>query len=119
MKTWLKILALVGTACLILMGCGKGGGSGTLFTPEKATLFASDANLKAIWDSAAAAMKTNDYFTAGMSLRALLSQPNLSPQQSAALTDTMFTLNEQMTKKAAKGDPDAKRAMDEFKKAGG
>ena len=120
MKTWFKVLALVALASMIIVGCSKGGiGKGTMFTPEKAKLFVADPTLKTLWDTGEAAMKTNDYYTANVVLRKLVSQPNLSADQNAAIVDTMTTLNEQLSKRLKAGDSDAQRSQQLLGKAGG
>jgi hypothetical protein len=111
MKTHAWILALMVVLTLIVAGCGQKMMSTN--AAEKA-FTSADPTLKAEWDKAMSAYKTNDYGQAIITLRMMRSQANLNPQQFNAVEDMRTTINSKMIEAANKGDTNAQRSMEEL-----
>ncbi len=117
MKGWMWFVLIVGTAGFLASGCGKSAAS---VGASKAKVFATaDAATKANWERATSALAANDYATAILTLQQMVSQPGLTSEQSQAVADTMATANEQLTAAAAKGDANAKQALQTLKQSRG
>jgi hypothetical protein len=112
MKRWL-ILCLVAVTVLWQGACSKKSGA-----TVGGDVFASAApELKASWDTAAAALATNDYATAFLTLRQLVRQPGLSPAQTEAIQVQSAVVYGRMNQAAQKGDPGARQALDDIRQA--
>ena len=120
------------TVALLMAGCSKKSGVETSDL-EKA-FQASDASKKAkpepaapaatqtqapaadpvknYVDAAVAAVRTNDYVGAAVTLQALRAQPTLTPEQLTAVQDTMASLQMKLADRADRGDVQAQRALD-------
>jgi hypothetical protein len=93
--------------CFVVAGCGQrpsgsrsGGFNGA--PPE----------LKAAWDTAVAADKTNDYVPAVLGYKGILLQRDqLSPSQVKAAEEASGRLFQRLVEASAKGDPAAKQAL--------
>jgi hypothetical protein len=111
---WMKSSIAAGLAGLLLVGCSK---SAVSVGDAKSKLFDNaDPAIKASWNAGLSALKTNDYALAITTFQQLLAQPNLTAEQGQAVADTFATASEQMSAAAAKGDPNAKKAMEDLKK---
>jgi hypothetical protein len=82
--------------------------------PAEPQLF-QDASLKADWDTALAALHTNGYLAAAVSLKKLQSK-NLTLKQVAAVQDVRRALDNQMCAALIKGDSRASNALAEIQK---
>jgi hypothetical protein len=112
-----KNLGLLGLALvfgLAFSGCGKTKDSAA----ETAGLFdKASPEVKAMWDRAVTADKTNDYAMAYLTLRKLRSIGNLNPQQLAVLDQLSGSVNQRMFKAADQGDANAKQAIRDVNRA--
>jgi len=105
------ILACVAAVSLLVSGCG-GEKKFTAVDPARDKVFASaTAEVKGQWDQAMGAVKSNDYFTATMSLKGLFQNPALTPDQKKAVTETAQAVSDNMYEAANKGDASAKDAI--------
>jgi hypothetical protein len=108
-KSALKLLAGCGVMLCLLPGCGP---KPTAIAAKQTPAFASaDPQTKASWDVALAAMKTNGYAPALLALRHLAAQPNLTPEQAKAVSDTGTALTDQMYAAAKRGNTQAAEAI--------
>ena len=82
--------------------------------PAEPQLF-QDASLKADWDTAQAALHTNGYFVAVVSLKKLLSK-NLTLEQVTAVQDTRRALDDKLCAALIRGDSRASNALVEIQK---
>ena len=111
MKTYAWILALLTVLTLIVAGCGQK----LMSTNAAEKAFASaDPALKAEWDKAMSAYKTNDFAQAIMTLKMMRNQPGLNPQQFNAVEDMRTIINTKMTEAANNGDTNALRSVEEL-----
>jgi hypothetical protein len=69
--------------------------------------------------AALAAAKANDYPKAAASLTALRAQPALTPDQRAAVQDTMANIQSELARRAAAGDAAAAQALGEVRQMHG
>jgi len=97
-------------SCIVLAGCGRGasgsGSSGFNGAPPE---------LKAAWDAAVAADKTNDYVPAVLGYKEILLQRDqLSPGQVKAVEEASNKLFQRLVEASAKGDPAAKQALSQL-----
>jgi len=107
----IALSALLGGACLF--GCGK---SAAGFSNANAKIFASaPTETKAAWDAASAAIATNGFAAATLSLQKLQGTPDLTPEQLKAVNETVTAVSDQMYDKANKGDPAAKEAINQLR----
>ena len=114
-RTTISLLSLVGALCLA--GCGK---SAEGLSSANAKLFASaPAEVKTAWDAASAAIATNGYATAILSLQKLQGLPALTAEQLKAVNETVTAVSDQMYEKANKGDAGAKEAINQLRGAQG
>jgi hypothetical protein len=99
--------------CLLLAGCSKGasgGGSGGFNS--------APPELKAAWETAVAANKTNDYVTAALGYKGILLQrEQLSPSQVKMVEEASGKLFQRLVEGTAKGDPAAKQALSQLQPA--
>lgn len=65
-----------------------------------------------------AAIRTNGYFEAFTTLRAIQASPTLTLNQYSAVESARLAVEQDMAAKAAAGDPAALRALESMKKAG-
>lgn len=95
---------------VIAVGCGRG------VSPSAANKAFDTAPpaVKATWEKALAAGKTNDYAMSITLLRSLRTEPSMTPKQLEALTDTTAAITEKMMDAANRGDADAKKAMEDL-----
>jgi len=102
---WVALVALVAS-------CSKSptsiGGMSTVFD-------SAPAAVKESWSQAVASARTNDYVGATILLLGLRKQ-DLTPEQSAAVEVSLKTVTEAMYEAADRGDPAAKKAIEELKK---
>lgn len=96
---------------LIVAGCGQK----LMSTNAAEKAFTSaDPALKAEWEKAMSAYKTNDYAQAIITLRMMRAQPNLNPQQFNAVEDMRTIISSKMTEAANNGDTNAQRSVEEL-----
>jgi hypothetical protein len=101
---WMGVILAVGMA---LGGCGQagsgaGGSSFNTAAPE----------IKATWDKAVAADRTNDYVPAVLGYKqVLLQRDQLSPAQVKAVEDASVKLFQRLAEASSKGDPAAQQAL--------
>jgi len=101
---------------LALIGCGKSASS-KMAAGAKAFETASPA-LKDDWSKILAAANSHDYTTAILTCRKLQAFTELTPEQRAAVNDTMTAVNNQFTAAVAKGDADALKALQDLRQHG-
>ena len=113
LKTFAVRLGAALLGCLILAGCGRGGsGSGP------GGFDAAPPELKAAWNTAVAADKTNDYVAAVLGYKGILSQRDqLSPSQVKAVEEASSELFQRLVTASVKGDPAAKQALSRLQPA--
>lgn len=70
--------------------------------------------IKAAWQTAVAAAKTNGYLTAYTRLESLQTNSDLSAEQSKAVTDLLGVVGTRMFNAANQGDPEATKAVQEI-----
>ena len=105
----LATLAVLCSASLALVNCSRNPASS-----GEAAFKSASPELKAQWDGAMAAMKTNGYAAALTILQQLRSAPGLTAEQGKAVDQTATHINDQMYEKANAGDPDAKKALEDL-----
>lgn len=111
------ILVSLAAASLLIFGCG-GEKKFTAVDPARDKVFQSaSAEVKTQWDQAIGAVKSNDYFTATMSLKGLFQNPALTPEQKKAVTETSQAVSDNMYDAANKGDESAKNAISAIRAA--
>ena len=104
-----KLLAL---AVLVIAGCGR---DPAALGAHNSKLFESaEAPIKSEWQTAMAAVNTNGYVTAVVTLQKL-QQMKLTPQQLDAVNQTVTAVSDQMYQAANKGDARAKQALEELR----
>ena len=113
MNPLLKLSPLI-LSGLLLSGCG-GSPQSAAARGDKAFRTAPPET-KAAWNSAVAAIKTNGYAAASLSLQTVLTQPGLTSEQTQVAQQTATSLSDQMYDAANKGDASAKAALDELRK---
>jgi len=114
MKSCVKLIAVPALIALAFMGCSK---SATSVGSRHAEAFQSaDAQTKAIWDTALAAVKTNGFALAIVTLKSLQAQPALTPEQLKAVNETATAVSDQMYAAANRNDPAALQAIEELRK---
>ena len=101
---------------LLLMGCGSK--DPNALAQKNAELFRSaPEEVKAGWDLAVQAMKTNGYAIAILALGTAQSQPGLSDAQVKALSQTATAINDKMYDAVNKGDAQGLQALEELRAA--
>jgi nicotinamide riboside kinase len=117
MKTCGKFMAIVGIVALVgvaVTGCSKDAKS---IASSGTTAFQSaPPETKAAWESALAAVKSDDYAAAILALQKLHGQAGLNPEQIQAVEKTATAVSDQMYAAANKGDPNAKKAIEDLRK---
>ena len=104
-------LAVLVIIALVSGGCGKSAHS---VAASQSGLFTS-APLKDEWDTAMAAMQTNGFFIAATTLNKMRQEnPAPTPDQLAAINDTIKALSRQMMDLASKGDANARNALQQL-----
>ena len=110
-----KTFAVCATAlligCVVLASCGQGasGSSGFNGAPPE---------LKAAWDRAVAADKTNDYVPAVLGYKQILLQRDqLSPSQVKVVEAASGKLFQRLVDASTRGDPAAKQALSQLQPA--
>ena len=99
---------------LSLAGCTK---STPGITSEQRSAFDSaPAEIKKMWQDALAADKVNDY-TRVQALLLDLQTKEMSKEQQQALVDEFDAYGQRLLAAAEKGNPDAKNALDDWRKA--
>lgn len=112
MKAGLKHFTLMALVLAAAVGCGKD--TASLSSGNK--LFQSaNPQIKAQWNTAAAAIETNGFLTAMLSLQKL-QQANLTPEQLAAVNATATRVSNDMYDAANKGDASANEAIASLRK---
>ena len=99
---------------LTLMGCSKE--SSPKPAAETKVFESASAGNKADWEKIMTAVKSNDYTTAVLTCKKLQTTGELTPEQAAAVNDTMTAVISQMNMAAQKGDANATKAVAEIRK---
>jgi len=117
MPRWFLAGCTLSFVAFLLVGCQKNAAS---MASDNAKLFQSaDPTIKADWDAAIAATRTNGYAAAILSLKSLRQQTNLTSQQATAVDQMLTAINDQMYEAANKGDANAQQSIEELRKAMG
>ena len=110
-----RSLVLLGLTCLAVVCCSRSANS---LAQCYAKAFASaPPEIKAVWDSATSAAKTNGYATALLTFQALAKQPKLTAAQLEAVQETSGALRAQMYEAAKQDDPQAQAAVEQLRRA--
>jgi len=117
----IKFSASVCLCGLLLLSPGCGGSKDpSKIGSQYDRLFSSaDPETKACWDTAMAAMKTNGYAVTIQSIRKMMESGKLTPEQTQAARQTATATSDKMYDAANTGDPAAKQAIDDLRKATG
>ncbi len=95
-----------------IAGCSK---SPDALSAARAKLFDSaDADSKALWAAVMSSTKTNGYIQSMVALQSLRQKENLTPAQDKAVYDTLAAVNTQLRERAEKGDPAAKKVLEDM-----
>lgn len=112
MKRWfVPVVLAVGLA-----GCSKDAES--LGSAGSKSFQSADPAIKAQWEAANAAVKTNGYAEAIIGFKKLQST-NLSPEQRKAVDDTVTAVSDQMYEAANKGEAAAVKAVQRLREVSG
>jgi hypothetical protein len=117
MKTYGKFVAIIGLTALMgvaVTGCSKS--ANAIASSGTKAFESAPPETKAAWESAMAAVKSNDAATALLAFGKLRAQPGLTPEQIQAVDKTAAAVSEQMYAAANKGDPNAKKAIEDLRK---
>ena len=106
------MLVVTFLAIALLAGCGKSAASAAAGNSQ---LFSAEP-LKDDWAMVVAAMQTNGYVIAVTNLDKMRTE-NPSPEQLGAINGTMRALSQQMADRAAKGDANARSAVEQLRTA--
>ena len=110
-----KCLARLGLALalwVVVAGCSKYGKESQAVAFDRAP-----PEIKADWDMALAADKTNDYYTASTTYAKILNRESqLTPKQLETLEATSRDLSQRMVAAANEGDDAAKQALTKLMK---
>ena len=109
LKTLIQFASLVTVSTALLCGCGSG--SSKVGSADLKAFDSASPELKELWQQSQAAAGTNDYVQAILALRALMPR-DLSPEQRAAVETAMGAYDAKLTRAAARGDPEAKKALE-------
>jgi hypothetical protein len=101
-KLFPAIAGFVG-ACLLLAGCDR--------SPDKVAFDSAPPDLKTSWSQAVADSRANHYLAANTNLVSLLRR-DLSAAQMSAVQNELSDLNGRMNNAAARGDAEAKKAIE-------
>lgn len=100
-------LSLLMVVLALSASCGKSGAGAQNTAFDKAP-----PEIKADWDTAVAADKTNDYYTASTTYARILTQENkLTPKQLEVLESASRDLSQRLVAAAGNGDDAAKLAL--------
>ena len=109
MKRVILIASFALSWAALLGGCGQGGPK--LTSADMKAFEGAAPELKQSWDLAQAAAGTNDYVSAILRLRSMLS-PNLSTEQLQAVQNAISSYDEKLLKAADRGDAAAKKTLE-------
>jgi hypothetical protein len=109
LKTLIQYASLVVVSTALFCGCGQG--KSKVDSADLKVFDSAPAELKDLWLQSQAAAGTNDYVQAMLALRALM-QRELSPEQRAAVETTMGAYDAKLSRAAARGDAEAKKAQE-------
>jgi hypothetical protein len=112
MKGLFSAAAATTAAVALLVGCGHKGSE--LSAAELKAFDSAPAETKQMWVAALGASKTNDY-VGGQTLFYKLLGGDLSPEQRAVVSKESTALNERLYAAFEKGDPEAKKAIEELR----
>lgn len=120
MRSYIKFLAFgfIGMLMLQPIACGKKD-SAALANEGSKAFQSAEAGLKAAWDTAVAADKTNGYVVAITTLQMLVAQPGLTDKQSEIARNTLTAISDKMYDAANREDPAAKQALDDLRQLRG
>lgn len=100
-------MAALVIAGLLVAGCVKKSGQANMQALDQAA-----PEIKADWDVAVAADKTNDYFTASIAYAKVIRQETkLTPKQFDTVLTASHALSQRLMAAAESGDPAAKQAL--------
>jgi hypothetical protein len=117
MRAILKLtvaVCLAGSFLLFPVGCGKKNAA-ALTTANDEAFKSATPEVKAAWETAKAAMKTNGYAAAIMSLQTGRALPGVNPQQAKAFDETVTAVSDQMYDAANRDDPAGKQAIEDLR----
>jgi hypothetical protein len=101
-------------ACALCVVLGLAGCNHQSLTVRDSDSFKSATpEIRAVWQTAVAAAKTNGYLSAYTSLQSLQTNSNLTAEQSKAVTDLLGVVGTRMFNAANQGDPEATKALQE------
>ncbi len=106
---------------LVSLGCGGSKNPTTLGNKNDKLFQSADPGIKASWDTAIAALKTNGYVPAIVSLQEITQGTNsaVTPEQVKAAGETVTAISDSMYTAANKGDAKAQEAITELRKVMG
>ncbi len=110
---WLG-LALVALIPLVA-GCGKQQASTTIGSKEDKAFATAPAEIKSAWDKGRAAMGSNDFIGATLTMQKLRAQAGLSGDQRAAIDQAMVAVSDAMYDAANRGDAKAIEAINKLR----
>jgi hypothetical protein len=100
--------------CVLLFMAGATGCNRQSLSVRNSESFKSAApELKATWQTAVVAAKTNGYLSAYTNLHSLQTNSSLNAEQSQAVTDLLGVVGTRMFNAANEGDPEATKALKE------
>jgi hypothetical protein len=106
-----SVLAFMVAASLLILGCGGEKKLSTVDSARDKLFQSASAEVKGQWEKTMGAVKSNDYFTATMSLQGLYQNPALTPEQKNAVTETAQAVSTKMYEASNKGDKAAEDAI--------
>ena len=115
MRKGVRLITALSLLGLALVGCTKNAAS--IGASDDPAFRSADPELKAGWETALAAAKTNGYATAILTLKRLQTRTNLTPEQAKAIGETATAVRDQMYDAANKGDANAVNAIKELRQA--
>ena len=102
-------MKLLDTACLLLTAIALAGCGGAA---DSADFSKAPPEIKAAWERAVAADKTNGYVTASFEYKSILQyRDSLSPAQAQAVQEASGKLFQRLVEASTKGDPAAREAL--------
>jgi PBP1b-binding outer membrane lipoprotein LpoB len=109
-------IALVACGVLVLAGCSNDSGPPPSAPAKaadklKSAFTAADARIQNVIESASKALKEAKYDQAYLSLEAVKSERNLTPQQMAAVQESMQSLQSALSEAIVRGDSNALRTV--------
>ena len=107
MKKQLRWCRVILGLSLLAAGCGKGNGSANARDFDQAA-----PEIKTLWETAVAADKANDYYTASVSYGQIMAKESqLTPKQDKELIAASQAMSQRMMDAVDKGDAAAKAAV--------